>query len=199
MNRSSDADFQREIGEFLDVEEFLRFIAANALLVNLDSYLGGRHNYYLYLDPRDNRFRFIPWDQDLSLASFGGGRGGASGNLLDLSLLRPARGRNVLLTRLLALPEHEQRYNAILEEIVGTVFNRESLHAIVDRIEAAIGEAMVDESEASRLRGEWMAYQGFGRGPDPRDFIDSRTWYVNQQLSGKSRGTVQALGGPGRF
>ena len=34
-----------------------------------DSYLRGGHNFYLYLDPKDDKFRFIPWDQDLSMGS----------------------------------------------------------------------------------------------------------------------------------
>ena len=49
---------------------FLRFLAANALLSNLDSFLGFGHNFYLYLRPDTNKFVFIPWDLDLSLAGF---------------------------------------------------------------------------------------------------------------------------------
>src|SRR5207244_2940187 len=58
ISNGSDEEFAKEIGSYLDVEAFLKFIAANALLSNLDSYLGYGHNYYLYLVPRTNKFAF---------------------------------------------------------------------------------------------------------------------------------------------
>jgi spore coat protein H len=70
VDKADDAAFRKKIGSYLDVDAFLRFVAANALLVNLDSYLGFGHNYYLYLVPKTNRFVFIPWDLDLSLAAW---------------------------------------------------------------------------------------------------------------------------------
>ena len=66
----TDEEFAKEIGGFLEVDPFLKFIALNALLSNMDSYLGFGHNYYLYLVPGKNRFVFIPWDLDLSLATW---------------------------------------------------------------------------------------------------------------------------------
>ena len=66
--------FRSKVGTYLDVDQFLRFIAVNAFISNWDSYLNGGHNFYLYLDPNDDRFRFIPWDQDLSMQSGRGGR-----------------------------------------------------------------------------------------------------------------------------
>ena len=51
INKADDARFRKEIGSFLDVEAFLKFLAANALLANLDSFLGFGHNFYLYLRP----------------------------------------------------------------------------------------------------------------------------------------------------
>ena len=71
VNNADDEQFRKEIGSYLDADEFLRFLAANALLSNLDSFLGMGHNYYLYLQPTTNKFVFIPWDLDLSFAAFG--------------------------------------------------------------------------------------------------------------------------------
>ena len=74
ISQPDAALFRAKIGTYLDVDQFLRFIAVNALIANNDSYLRGGHNFYLYLDPKDDKFRFIPWDQDLSLGSRPGGR-----------------------------------------------------------------------------------------------------------------------------
>src|SRR5205085_11958201 len=36
VNKAGDEQFRKEIGSYLDVDQFLRFVAANALLANLD-------------------------------------------------------------------------------------------------------------------------------------------------------------------
>ena len=41
----------RARGMLATLKEWLRFLAANALLINMDSFLGGTHNYYLYPHP----------------------------------------------------------------------------------------------------------------------------------------------------
>lgn len=56
----------------LDVDEVLRYLAANVALANYDSYLGNTtHNYYLY--EQDGRFTIVPWDYNYSFGGFGGG------------------------------------------------------------------------------------------------------------------------------
>jgi hypothetical protein len=152
--------FRKEIGEYLDVERFLRFIAVNALIANTDSYLGGGHNFYLYLDPKDDKFRFIPWDQDLSM----GARGllGRGGTTTGPNLLRPFSGDQPLIYWLLDDPAVEARYRAILRELAMTVFTEAELLALVDRLEKV----------------------GSGRGPSPRDFIQQQTRYVRDLIGG---------------
>ena len=149
--------FRSEIGNILDVEEFLRFIAVHALISNTDSYLGGSHNYYVYLDPRDNRFRFIPWDQDLSLGSRPGGLGGGNG----VDIRRPWTGDNPLLYWVMDDPKHAGRYREIVAEIAATAFNEKELNRLVDALEPI----------------------GTGRGPSPREWLLSRARYVQETLA----------------
>ena len=91
--------FRSRIGTYLDVEQFLRFIAVNAFISNWDSYLGGGHNFYLYLDPTDDKFRFIPWDQDLSMQTRGGGvfRMQVNGAVLNGAVVNGGAGGNVVI------------------------------------------------------------------------------------------------------
>lgn len=45
--------------KYLDIDEFLRYFAANTFLVNLDSYAGSmKHNYYLYEE--NGVFQILP-------------------------------------------------------------------------------------------------------------------------------------------
>ncbi len=48
IHQADDKQFRSEIGTFLDTDQFARFLAANTLLSNMDSFLTQVHNYYLY-------------------------------------------------------------------------------------------------------------------------------------------------------
>lgn len=197
ISESSDEVFASQIGTYLDLEAFLKFIAANALLSNLDSYLGFGHNYYLYLDPVTNQFLFIPWDLDLSLATWPAV--GTPEQLVELSLEHPHAGQNKLIDRLFAIQEHRSRYQAILKDLTTTSFDSQSLLASLQQIETALKEPLALEGKAVAARREGQAGNGFGAGfgngqfgqsMPPRLFIEKRTESVAAQLSGKSKGFV---------
>src|SRR5439155_3008768 len=70
VSRAGDAEFGRRIGEFIDLDEFARFLACEVLLAHYDGILMQGQNFFLYLDPRSNRFGILPWDQDHSWGEF---------------------------------------------------------------------------------------------------------------------------------
>ncbi|WP_249594630.1 CotH kinase family protein [Peribacillus frigoritolerans] len=64
--------------EVLDVDEMLRYFAANTALVNLDHYQGDKkHNYYLYEE--NGVFSILPWDYNMSFGGYSGGGGRRAG------------------------------------------------------------------------------------------------------------------------
>lgn len=195
INTGSDEAFGKEIGSYLDVDAFLRFIAANALLSNLDSFLGFGHNYYLYLVPATNKFVFIPWDLDLSLATWPAV--GTPEQLVELSIHHPHAGQNKLIDRLFAIKEHKDRYLAILKEMTTTTFTKAKMLDTLDKIEKTIKEPIAKENKAVAARKETRGGGGFGMGfgggqfgqsMPPRKFIEKRTESVAAQLEGKSKG-----------
>jgi len=207
----NNEEFADEIGSFLDVDPFLRFVALNALLSNMDSYLGFGHNYYLYLVPGKNQFVFIPWDLDLSLATWPAV--GTPEQLVDLSLLHPHAGDNRLIDRLLAIPAHRERYLDLIREQLAQVFTRERLDNRLTAIEQAIAEPLAREKTATGQRPEARGRGGFGGGfggggqfgqsLPPREFIPRRLESVEAQLAGERNGfiprraAIDALGGTG--
>jgi spore coat protein H len=207
VNRGSDEQFKKEIDSYLDVDEFLRFVAVNALLVNLDSFLTLGHNYYIYLNPETNKFVFIPWDLDLSLGGFP--MMGSPEQQLDLSLMHPHAGENKLIDRLLAIKEVNEKYRKLLKELATTVFTKERLLKDIAAIETTTKEIMEREKKAVDARKEGGFGRGFGppmmgRSPDLRTFVEKRTELVMAQLDGKSKGFVPGgmgfgPGGPGGF
>jgi spore coat protein H len=203
----TDEEFAQEIGGFLDVDAFLKFIALNALLSNMDSYLGFGHNYYLYLVPGKNHFVFIPWDLDLSLATWPAV--GTPEQLVDLSLQHPHAGDNRLIDRLLAIPQNKDRYLALIREQLTGVFTREKLEARLAEIEKQIAEPLAREQDALSKRpvpppgegrgggagGGFGGRGGFGPGGGqygqslpPRLFVERRLESIEAQLAGQREG-----------
>ena len=70
VHKADDATFRKEIGSYLDIDSYLRFLAATAFVANSDSFFVLGHNYYLYLHPKTNKLHFIPWDLDRAFANF---------------------------------------------------------------------------------------------------------------------------------
>ena len=69
---------QKGVEDVLNMDEIIRYFAANTALVSLDSYQGSmKHNYYLYED--NGKFSILPWDYNMSFGGFGVGMGGGNG------------------------------------------------------------------------------------------------------------------------
>lgn len=185
---ASDEAFAEKVGTFLDMESFWKFLAANTLLSNLDSFLGFGHNYYLYLHPGTNQFIFIPWDLDLSLATWPAV--GTPEQLVDLSIHHPHAGANKLIDRLFAIPAQKAKYLAVLKEMFEKHFTKEKLTARLEAMEKMIAEPLQKETKAVAARKEPAVFGmgQFGGMLPPKKFIEKRIASVEAQLAGKSKG-----------
>jgi putative membrane-bound dehydrogenase-like protein len=212
VNQAKDDEFNKEIASYLDVDAFLRFLAANTLTANLQSAFALGHNYYLYLHPKTNKFIFVAADLEFALANFL--LMGNANELTDLSLTRPYPGANKLVDRLLAVKEIKEKYQKLLGDLSKKAFTRERLLKEIEAVEKVTKEPLAKEKKASEARKEGPA--GFGppggaapQPPDLRTFVRKRTASVAAQLAGKGKGYVPrafsfgppgggAGGGPGR-
>jgi spore coat protein H len=200
VTNANDEQFRHQIDSFLDVGQFLRFLAASAMLVNLDGPLAMPQNFYLYLDPKTQRFVFLPWDLDLSLAAWP--MGGMPEQQMDLSLMHPHAGQHKLIDRLLALPTVRERYKAILRELAGDAFAKARLLDNIDIIERTTKSSLVKEAIAIKARQESVGGLSSiaARAPLPRLFVERRVESIQAQLSGARQGYIPtiAFGPPGR-
>jgi spore coat protein H len=72
---SDPAGGEVELRRKLDVDAFIKTTAVMLLAGAFDQYTGwGPHNYYLYLNPADKRWTYIPWDLDVGFADHAFGR-----------------------------------------------------------------------------------------------------------------------------
>jgi spore coat protein H len=224
VNEGSDEAFRSQIRSFMDVNAFLRFLAVNALLVNMDSILAMGQNYYIYHDISEDQFHWIPWDLNMS---FGGFPSGTTEQMLTLSLLHPHAGEHKLIDRLLAVPEIKTAYLGQLKEISAKIMRADYLNDEIEKLKQAIRPAIVEESlgaltqfdramaetipaqagpervtvplpnpDGPGRRGPGMGLMGMG-GTPLKPFIARRISSVQEQLAGKSEGYTPQFGGPG--
>ena len=66
---------ESELRRILDVEAFVKTTAVMLFAGAFDQYTGWQpHNYYLYQNPADQRWTYIPWDLDVGFADHAFGR-----------------------------------------------------------------------------------------------------------------------------
>lgn len=193
VNQGTDTDFHAKIADLIDVESFLRFTAASALLANLESFHALGHNYSLYLNPKTQKFVFLPGDLEFTFGNFL--LMGQPEQLMDLNVYHPYPGENRLPDRLLAIPEYRRRYQEILRELVDKVFTKERLSREIDKIEETTRKIREREAEAAAARREPPT--GFGppgapapQPPDLKTFVMRRLESVAAQLDGRRQGYI---------
>jgi hypothetical protein len=140
VNLGSDAEFTQQIDSFMDVEAFLRFLAVQAVLANLDSPLLTGHNYYLYLDSAKERLTWIPWDLNEAFGGFMGG--GRAEDMMNLSIQHPFARGNRIAERILALDGARQKYEVILRGLMETNFTAKRLSGEIEAAAKVVREAV---------------------------------------------------------
>ncbi|NLT57598.1 MAG: spore coat protein CotH [Clostridiales bacterium] len=147
---STDLDFARviqalkqlsageELDRVVDVEATLRYFAAHAVIVNLDSYVSNMsHNYYLY--EKDGRLTMLPWDFNLA---FGGFQSGSASSVVNFPIDTPVSGialeQRPMLAKLLGVPEYLEQYHSYLRQLVEGYFNSGLFVQTVDALDALI-------------------------------------------------------------
>ncbi len=150
-NDPSDADKARliaslkalsegELDSALDVDGAISWLAANALLVNDDGYLGSMlHNYYLY--EQNGKLTILPWDYNLA---FGGFAGGSATSAVNDPIDTPASSDRPLVTALLSDEDCLDQYHSVLYELA-TFLTDGSMDALIDELTAMIDESVQND------------------------------------------------------
>lgn len=70
INNTSGTQFYDSLTRYLEVNNAIKAWAATNIFVNLDSYLGSGHNYYIYHDSLTDKFNWIMWDVNEAFGNF---------------------------------------------------------------------------------------------------------------------------------
>jgi len=154
----------------IDPVAFARFVGLNAILANVDSFIGNGHNYYLFQAAGNGRLSFIPWDLNEAFGMHP--VSGPSGDQMVTSVLRPNADPNNLVERFLGTPAMNRLYRAELERLMEETFDPRRLAADIDRI-AAVTQPVVS-AESRRAREDFERTVLRTRPPDSGDLSQPR-------------------------
>lgn len=80
LNESSDAEFEADLPDRLDVDAFASYLALEHLMANMDDIDGPGNNSFLRWDASTEQMTVVAWDHNLAFGvSNGGGAGGGPG------------------------------------------------------------------------------------------------------------------------
>ncbi len=169
--------------KYLDIDRTLWMLAFDNIFVNLDSYIGSGHNYYIY-ENDSNRFNPIIWDLNEIFGTFQQGMSFTQLKNLDLFYNINNQSRP-LISKLLSIPEYKKKYLAhyrtIVKELIetDTIINRVSqLQTIIDSYVNADPNKLTSYND---FQNSLTADVGLAMGIQP--FLTDRYNYITSDIN----------------
>lgn len=160
--------WKSQLTKIFDVTIFLKWLAANSVIQNWDSYGNTFHNYYLYKNTSTNKFEWIPWDNNEAF-QFGKMRGALSLSLNEVDENWP------LIRYIIDDEEWRTQYETYIAVFSQTVFNPEKMHKIVTDYQNLIAKYVIGE------HGEQKRYSFLKSDPDFYEAVDFLKTHVNKR------------------
>ncbi len=135
LNDAPDDTYLQEVGEVINLPQWLRYIAVDSILLNYETGLnmGMGDDYFMYRGVEDPRFVLIPHDLDTILD-----QGNTHGSIDQsvFSIVTGVGSRNGVegLKRLFDHPDIPPLYYGQLLDLIDTVFSAERFDPFVDQV-----------------------------------------------------------------
>lgn len=164
---------------YINVDETLRYFAANTMLVNLDSYVSNlKHNYYLY--EKDGQLSILPWDFNLSFAGFQSGNSTSAVNFpIDTPVTGVELSDRPLIGKFLEVDKYKETYHNYLQVLVDDYFNSGLFETKVEKINNLIKDYVKNDPTAFYTYKEYEDSISI-----LKEFMTLRSESVNGQLKG---------------
>lgn len=139
--RTSDPETWRaDVEAVLNVPIFLKWLAANVVMQNWDTYGKMTHNYFLYNDPENGLLTWIPWDNNEALQD--------KNSPLSLSLSE-VTDMWPLIYCLLTQDTYRSQYEANVEAFATECYTSSQLHDVYDTYKALLQDYASQEGNSN--------------------------------------------------
>ncbi len=186
INNTSDAVFEEELGDWLDLTAYLRSAALDNLFANLDTYTLSARNYYIYHNSTTGHWQWIKWDANEVFGSYAMGVGGS---MITLDLDFDGGNENrPLLQRILQSETLKNAYYAEMCDLRTQWFNPEYMEPRMDVLKALIEEAVLADGNKMYSNNQFQSNFNVDQGGmggslyGLKPFVEGRTDYLDLQL-----------------
>lgn len=144
ITQTPDNQFPDSLESIFNVDEFLKYEAMNVILGGWDDYWSLMNNYYLYYEPTEKKFHWIPYDYDNSF--------GVDWFSIDWSKAPPysfpkvAQGQRPLIERILSVPKYRNLYSHFLKFIREKIFYLENWESKLFNLKNMISPFVVNDN-----------------------------------------------------
>lgn len=184
LNNTPVDRLEDSLNTVLNTAGWLSYWAAHNLFVNLDSYIGSGHNYYLYHNTDSKQFEWITWDVNEAFGNFNMGLSLAQIKTLPFTHIPLPMTNRPIMKRLIDLPAYKQKL-AQRECALLQAFSIEKLGPRIDELAALIRQAAYTDSLKffGNQQFELNLNQDLGNIPGLRPFIRERRSSLLAQLT----------------
>lgn len=151
-------DSGKDLEDYVDVDEVLKYFAVNTAIVNLDSYVSNfKHNYYLY--EKDGQISILPWDLNLSFAGFQSGDATSAVNFpIDTPVMSGGSlEERPLIGTLIDNEDGLEEYHAYMQQLLDDYFNSGRFQNTIDQLDALIGNHVKKDATAFYTYDQYQA------------------------------------------
>ena len=172
-----DEEFKSCISEWLDVDEWLKEIAAESLIPSLEDFFGARRNFFMYFlpdpeAPHGGRMKVWGWDYDTVLQRSTCVPGSCDPFTSVAGWFGPKGKRQKLVVRLTRV--FKEQYCADLNSFLSDVYDPEKVDAMASVIEPAMMKDPVIDAEAWRAEVTKMREFVVQHASDMQALVDER-------------------------
>jgi hypothetical protein len=114
--------------KMIDVNSFLRGLALEMLISNVDGYYGLANNYLLYDDPKTKRFYFSAQDLDFTMGSY------AFPELLTGNYSEYVNFNNRPLSKMFNVPKFKKTFEQLLLHMTNNLMSEDVLISRIDQV-----------------------------------------------------------------
>lgn len=165
-------EFINQLPLHIDLPEFITYWAVETLIGHWDSATGNTNNYYMYHNPTDDLFHFIPWGTDSAFTSE--------------NIFKPNSGplyKNLSLAkRLYDIEETRSQYFAAINSLLSEHWNEDDL---LNKL-ATIQTLTVSSSESYQSMKDFISGSEANKKPSQRELL-------TQSIKGNVRHTSYLL------
>ena len=128
---ADDGALFESLAQVIDMDVFVDYWIMEVMTAHWDSYSGGPNNFYVYREPSNDLFYFIPWGTDAAFVPTGG--------LLPEDRPQSVLARGIITNRLYDIPDFRECYMERMRELLDTIWDEQELLDSIDFIENLVG------------------------------------------------------------